>query len=347
MVAKKHFTLDIDSIPSAIDEYFKVNTQFEYEISKVDDKGLLLKIAKGKSNGLLNLYYSKGRVSYSAQGRMKKKAEECWEYIKQQTPLPNTEHKTYTIKDVAEDDFQGYKKCLEEYDSYIVEEMEFSDSNVISRFKVTGRYDATIVFTYYKNGTLYLQGTMSSLFLSLIVETLPVITTIPSDIIKEVMSNSTTLPIVIEEDLGKNIENLNPIKGSVIEKMILSSIQLVNSAVPIEDYGCFVLGILKATDALMSKKLVEISGAPFDSYGTYLESNDGHITYHFKKPILDFNPKLKKSIEQAYAYYIDKRTASFHIDRTAIETSTILSYEEAVDIVEESLKHINNICKNW
>lgn len=199
----------------------------------------------------------------------------------------------------------------------------------------------------YKNGTLYLQGTMSSLFLSLIVETLPVITTIPSDIIKEVMSNSTTMPIVIEEDLGKNIENLNPIKGSVIEKMILSSIQLVNSAVPIEDYGCFVLGILKATDALMSKKLVEISGAPFDSYGTYLESNDGHITYHFKKPILDFNPKLKKSIEKAYAYYIDKRTASFHIDRTAIETSTILSYDAAVEIVEESLKHINNICKNW
>lgn len=347
MARKKHFVLDIDNIQSAIDEYFKVNTQFEYEISKVDDKGLLLKIGKGKSNGLLNLYYSKGRVSYSAQGRMKEKAEECWEYVKQQTSLPNTEHKTFTIKDVAEDDFQGYKKCLEEYDSYIVEDMEFLDSNVISRFKVTGRYDATIVFTYYKNGTLYLQGTMSSLFLSLIVESLPVITTIPSDIIKEVMSNSTTMPIVIEEDLEKNIENLNPIKGSVIEKMILSSIQLVNSAVPIEDYGCFVLGILKATDALMSKKLVEISGAPFDSYGTYLESNDGHITYHFKKPILDFNPKLKKSIEKAYAYYIDKRTASFHIDRTAIETSTILSYDAAVEIVEESLKHINNICKNW
>ena len=84
------------------------------------------------------------------------------------------------------------------------------------------RLQENIVFTYYKNGTLYLQGTMSSLFLSLIVETLPVITTIPSDIIKEVMSNSTTMPIVIEEDLGKNIENLNPIKGSVIEKMILS-----------------------------------------------------------------------------------------------------------------------------
>lgn len=48
MARKKHFVLDIDNIQSAIDEYFKVNTQFEYEISKVDDKGLLLKIGKGK-----------------------------------------------------------------------------------------------------------------------------------------------------------------------------------------------------------------------------------------------------------------------------------------------------------
>lgn len=346
MARKKIFSLDIESIPSAIDDFFKANTQFEYEISKVDDKGLLLKIRKGKSNGILNLFYSKGRVSFSVQGRMKEKVEECWAFIKQQTSLPNTEHKTYSIKDVSEDDFKEYKKCLEEYDSYALEDMETSDSNVINRFKVTGRYEATVVFTYYKNGTLYLQGTMSSLFLSLIVETLPVITTIPSDIITEIISSSTTKPIIVE-DLEKSIENLNPIKGSVIEKMIQSSIQLVNSAVPIEDYGCYVLGILKATDAIMSKKLVEVTGAPFDSYGTYFGSNDGGITYHFKKSDLDFNPELKKSIEKAYAYYIDKRTASFHIDRTAIETSVILSYDAAVEIVEESLKHINNICKNW
>lgn len=42
MVAKKHFTLDIDSIPSAIEKYFKANTQFEYEISKADEEKLLL-----------------------------------------------------------------------------------------------------------------------------------------------------------------------------------------------------------------------------------------------------------------------------------------------------------------
>ena len=347
MARKKHFYLNIESIPSVIDDYFKANTQFEHEIANNDDSGLLLKIKKGNSTGILNLFYSKGRVSYSVQGRMKEKAEECWNYIKQQAALPNTEHKTYTIKDVSKEDFNEYKKCLDEYESYTLEDMDTSDSNVINRFKVTGRYEATVVFTYYKNGTLYLQGTISSLFLSLIVETLPVITTIPSDIIAEVISNSTTKLIVVEENLGKSIENLNPIRGSVIEKMILSSIQLVNSAVPIEDYGCFVLGILKATDAIMSKKLVETTGTPFESYGTYFGSSDGGVTYHFKKTDLDSNPELKKSMEQAYAYYIDKRTASFHIDRTAIETSTVLSYDAAVEIVEESLKHINNICKNW
>lgn len=347
MVAKKHFTLDIDSIPSAIEKYFKANTQFEYEISKADEEKLLLKIKKGNSNGILNLFYVKGQVSFSVQGRMKEKAEECWNYIKQQTSLPNTDHKTYTIRGVSEDDFLCYRKCLDEYEYYTIEDLVFSDPYVVRRFRVTGKYKATVIFTYYKNGTLYLQGTMSSLFLSLIVDTLPIITTIPSNIITEVISCSTTTPIVIDENLEKNIDNLAPIKGTVIEKMILSSIQLINSAVPVEDYGCFVLGILKATDAVISKKLVEVTGTSFESYGTYLGSNDGGITYNFKTSTLDFNPELKKCIERAYAYYIDKRTASFHIDRTAIETSTILSYEEAVDIVEESLKNINNICKNW
>lgn len=347
MARKKHFILDIDSIPSVIEEYFNANTQFEYEISKLDDKGLLLKIKKGKSQGILNLFYVKGQVSFSVQGRMQEKAEDCWNYIKQKTSLPNKEHKTYTIRDVSEDDFINYKKCLEEYEDYTVDDVVFSDPNVISRFRVTGKHSATIVFTYYKNGTLYLQGTMSSLFLSLIVETLPIITTIPSDIITEVINSSITTPILIDEDLEKNIENVEPIKGSVIEKMILSSIQLINSAVPVEDYGCFVLGILKAIDAIISKKIVEISGVSFERYGTYFGSDDGKITYNFKLPILDYNPNLKKSIEEAYTYFIDKRTASFHIDRTAIETSTILSYDEALDIVRESLKHINNICKNW
>lgn len=69
MARKKHFCLDIESIPSIIDEYFKANTQFEHEIAKIDDSGLLLKIKKGNSSGILNLFYSKGRVSYSVQGR--------------------------------------------------------------------------------------------------------------------------------------------------------------------------------------------------------------------------------------------------------------------------------------
>ena len=49
MARKKHFYLDIESIPSVINEYFKANTQFEHEIAKIDDSGLLLKIKKGNS----------------------------------------------------------------------------------------------------------------------------------------------------------------------------------------------------------------------------------------------------------------------------------------------------------
>lgn len=64
MVAKKHFTLDIDSIPSAIEKYFKANTQFEYEISKADEEKLLLKIKKGNSKGILNCFMLKVKYHF-------------------------------------------------------------------------------------------------------------------------------------------------------------------------------------------------------------------------------------------------------------------------------------------
>ena len=211
--------------------------------------------------------------------------------------------------------------------------------------KITGKYDATVVLTYYNNGTLYLQGRISSLYLTLIVETVSTITDTPDNVIKEFISTTTTAPIIIPESIEENIDNPGPIIGSIIAKLILSSIQMINAVVNVEDYSCYVLGIVKAMDALMSKKIIEITGTPFDRYGTHLDLRG--TDYIFKTHILDSNPDLKRSIEKAYTYYSDVRLRTLHIDRTTLETSTILKYDDAVDIVKESLKHINNICNHW
>lgn len=345
MAAKKHFALDIDNIPIVIEEYFRLNTQFLYDIKHSDEKGLVLKLEKGKSNGMLNLYYSRGLVSYSVQGRMKEKAEECWEYIKYHTALPNTENKTFVIRNVVKDDFDAYLECLLGINEFTLVECDTKDPNVAKRIKITGKYNATVVLTYYNNGTLYLQGRISSLYLTLIVETVSTITDTPDNVIKEFISTTTTPPIIIPESIEENIDNPGPIIGSIIAKMILSSIQMINSVVNVEDYSCYVLGIVKAMDALMSKKIIEITGTPFKTFGTHLdESGTGYI---FKTHVLDSYPDLKRSIEKAYTYYSDVRLRALHIDRTALETSTILTYEDAVDIVKESLKHINNICNHW
>lgn len=344
MAQKKHYSLAIENIPSAIEEYFKANTSFEYEIINHTEKGLVCKITKGKSQGILNLFFTRGQVSHSAQGRMAEKAEDCWRYIVQSTSLPNTEHKTYTIHSVSEDDYKAYIECLNGL--YSLSEVQTDDPNVAKRHVVTGQYGATVTMTYYRNSTLYLQGTLTSLYLTMVVETLSAISTTPETIVQEVVSCANTAPVLLSENLSDHIQNIVPIKDSVLLKMMRSSIQLVNSAKPVDDYNCYVHGILVALDGVMSKKLIELHGAPFATFGTFFVSTDG-VNFVFKTNTADPYPALKTAIERAETFLHDKRTATFHVDRAAIEATTIITFDMAVDIIIEALKHINNICNNW
>lgn len=128
--------------------------------------------------------------------------------------------------------------------------------------------------------------------------------------------------------------------------MMRSSIQLINSAKPVDDYNCYVHGVLVALDGVMSKKLVELHGNSFNTYGTFFESVDG-VNYVFKTDTADAYPALKTALEKAESFLHDKRTATFHVDRAAIEATTTITYDMAIDITKEALKHINNICDNW
>ena len=344
MAQKKHYSLAIENIPSAIEEYFKANTSFEYEIANHTDKGLICKMTKGKSQGLLNLFFTKGQVSHSSQGRMADKAEDCWNYIVQTTSLPNSEHKTYTIHSVSEDDYNAYIECLDGL--YTLTEVQTNDPNVARRHEVTGQYGAVVTMTYYTNGTLYLQGTLTSLYLTMIVETLSAISSTPETIVQEIVCCANTAPVLLSENLSDHIQNIAPISGSVLSKMIRSSIQLINSAKPVDDYNCFVHGVLVALDGVMSKKLVELHGAPFATFGTFFDSADG-IHFLFKTNTADAYPALKTALERAETFLHDKRTATFHVDRAAIEATTTITFDMAVDILKEALIHINNICNNW
>lgn len=344
MAQKKHYSLAIDNIPHAIDEYFQANTSFEYEIINQSEKGMICKMTKGKSQGFLNLFFTRGQVSHSSQGRMADKAEDCWNYVVQTTSLPNTEHKTYTIHSVSEEDYSAYIECLNGL--YDITEIQTDDPNVAQRHTVKGEYGAIVTMTYYKNRTLYLQGTLSSLYLTMIVETLSAISTTPDTIVQEIVCCANTAPVLFSDKIEDHIQNIEPIKNSVLLKMMRSSIQLVNSAKPVDDYNCFVHGVLVALDGVMSKKLVELHGSPFKTFGTFFESVDG-VNFVFKTNTADAYPNLKTALEKAETFLHNKRTATFHVDRSAIEASTIITFDMAIDILTEAISHINNICNNW
>ena len=129
----------------------------------------------------------------------------------------------------------------------------------------------------------------------------------------------------------------------------MTSIYLANSGVKVDDYGCYTFGILKALDALLTKCILENS-SEFDNYGTYFEKeHNSNDKYRFIDGVITYNDNisLKYALEDGYTFFHRHRHTTFHIDKTAIETSRILDYDKAIEIIKDSLVIINRICKNW
>ena len=81
-------------------------------------------------------------------------------------------------------------------------------------------------------------------------------------------------------------------------------------------------------------------------YGIFKETEE-HV-YKFSSSITtyDHNLGLKSALEEAYTLYHKHRHTTFHVD-SIIESSRILSFDDALDIIKEALRIINRICNNW
>lgn len=112
------------------------------------------------------------------------------------------------------------------------------------------------------------------------------------------------------------------------------------------DYGCHTFGLMKAIDALLRKRMQEDGPLNGSYYQRFQEQADG--TYCFSDSIITYNDNiaLKNALEDAYTFYHKHRHTTFHVD-DMIESSRILNFDEALDIVHEGLSIINRICNNW
>lgn len=350
--------LRIDQIENAVSNFFAPKQTVTYEFKELDDK-FVCKIGKDKvkEKATLTIYKKRGgSVSYQVQCTptrmdLKQLAEDCWASVVSETNITVASCGCYSLKNISEDDFKSFSSIMTDDLKYSTEERIPSSNTIKTSKKFTDKYGANVTANYYNNGTLTIQGALSSMLVYTWTSCVDLLTNIdPTDKDALITLSTTTSPVRLSTDLSEHISNLAPIAGTKIESMIKTSITLANSGIVCDDNGWIPFCILKGLDALLSRKLTHDNPAnTFDKYGDhFIKSN---VTgKHVLKPSntdFDSNIPLKHAIEDGYELLYLERNSSFHIDRANVETSTVMSFEKAVEVVEDTLKAIDKICKHW
>ena len=121
-----------EKIPSAIKE-FAAEKGIEWSCTSNGDFQDTFKLTYDKANRFITIYYKKnGLTSISHQGSNKtsKLGEECCEYIISKTSLPDSIHKTFSIKNSNLKNYEYFK--TEIGDEHIVI-LSSNDTNVFSK----------------------------------------------------------------------------------------------------------------------------------------------------------------------------------------------------------------------
>lgn len=352
-MANKKYSLAIEKIDEIAKEF--VSTLAAYSIHIKDcNQGKqkqieIIHICSGEK-GVLNCYITAGQVSHSIQGNPKHYSicQKCWEYIVEQTSIMVKEQKCFKLRGVKDEDFDALIEAVREYEGVETTQIATDKNpNIRNQYHLRGKYNAKISICFYKNGTLMIQGAITSFYVEFITEVLQTISDVPSEAIDEVFVIQARTGYVFETDLSKHISHMEHVRGCVAEKFINTSVSLANSGVTVEDYGCYTFGILKALDAVMTNRLLE-DAPDFDNYGTYFQK-DEYNGYHFNENIITYNNNvnLKQALEQGYSFFNKHRHSTFHVDNPSVETSRILGYDEAISIIKEGLRLINRICNYW
>lgn len=354
VMASKKVSLAIERIDSAAQEFIGSRPAYTIcikECNKGSQKQIEITHTKNNERGILNCFISGGQVSHNIQGKyssLNQICKECWEHIVKQTSIPIENQKCFTLKNVPDVDFETFIQAVKDYNGVEVAVINSGNNpNIISQYHLKGAYGAKISVIYYKNGTLFVQGCVTSFYVEFITEILQCVSSVPTEMIKEVFAIQTQSGYAINPDIDTYIKDRTHTSGSVIEKFLATSINIANSAAVVEDYGCYTFGALKALDAVLRTRILE-DVPEFDTYGEYFQkgaTND----FCFKNSVQTFdnNPNLKAALETGYSFFNQHRHTTFHVDKLNIETSRILEYDEAINIIKECLVIINNICNNW
>lgn len=346
----EHYALDFDAIEPTLEEFFQDKGELEYSFAQENDFTYRLSVTKPniKKPGLLFIYNKQGLYCMDPKGTpaLLGVCSDCRDFILQRLQIPNAVRQSFAIKDVDSELAAACIVCLGE--SYTVS-ADKGDVPDAKHYIVTDTHRSTVSVICYDNGTIYVQGAYTALFLKVITEISKETSAAPEAVVKELLGIAPLVQNRYEVDINALIDNPKPLIDNNLDVMVLSSAVLANSAVAIGDYGAYPFGILKAIEGLLALKLQAHLESDFESFGKTCFSPDAHGIQRLNYD--DFNDpshnQLKAAIESSYNFYNNNRHSTFHTKKLNVAASRVLSEEEALDMIDDGLDLINKLCDNW
>lgn len=353
MAKMLHYALNFDAIEPTIAEFFSDKPDYEYEF--VEEKSYMhaLKIWKVESGtrckkpGIVTIYNKQGRYCLVGEGatQLRKVVEDCKDFLIEELRLPDADLRCFVLKGVERELFNAFMDIIRK-------ELTIAEGKSVptgSHFVVSDNKNSSVHITYYDTGVVRMQGVFTALFMNLITNATKELTGEDGAVIEELLKIGQQKNNRYATEITKLVNNSKPLTDYKLSGSVLASVILANSNNELGDYACYSFGVLKAIEGLLALKLAAHLASDTDSIGNCFEEHPTSHLYHLRATINDFdgNPELKKYIEKAYNTYKNNRHTTFHVRKLNVEASRVLTYEDALDIIDDGLGIINGLCDNW
>lgn len=177
VMATKKYSLAIEKIDEVAKEFIAARPAYTLHIKECNQgkqKQIEIINIKNQEKSTLNCFITGGQVSHNIQGKngtLNGICKDCWEYIVEQTAIPDMDQKCFKLKGVRSDDFDTLISAVKEYNNVVVSEVNTDKSpNIRNQYHLKGKYDAKVSVIFYNNGTLMVQGCITSFYVEFITE---------------------------------------------------------------------------------------------------------------------------------------------------------------------------------
>lgn len=346
----KKLLLNIERIDAVAEAYVASLDGVSFELKYLSKKPYIKKqyiLQKGGERAFLNCHISKGRVSFDIQGvndELREICKECTELLVSELTIPQPDRKCLKVVEVSEAAFNDLLNDIRKEAGIIVEDKQITNSTLRTCCTIMDTYGAEVSVQYFNNGTVYVQGAISTLFVWLQTFLVSFLSPVPDSVKDEFLNISSVEEDVFSQDLSHYFHHPEHFTGSVIETLIKTSFVIANSAVILPDYGAMTYGIFKALEALLYKRIR--MDRPSQNDFSCFKYDKATKMGSWQVSTYDGHPALKRALLCGYEFYCSNRHTTFHVDPTLV-TTRLLSKEEAIGLITDTIDKINDICDNW